>query len=345
MRFIAAIFALAISCFFIYVLANPVGTLPALGPLLDPVNGCWANAEPVNKNFSGNIKLPSLQNPVSVWFDERLVPHIHAANDRDLYFVQGYIHAYFRLWQMDMETRAAAGRISEVIGEKALKFDRTQRRKGMVYAAENSLQAAEAEPRTKMMLDAYTAGINEFISSLSYKNLPIEYKLIGFKPESWNNIKSMLLLKYMADDLTGYTEDIPLTILRDALSPQDFNFLFPEKISGSMPVIPAGTTFDKPSLTTPAIPNDSVWAHFKASDYATQRTEGTGSNNWAISGARTQSGAAILCNDPHLGLNLPSLWYEMQMQTPGMNVYGVSLPGAPGIVIGFNDSLFLGFYQ
>jgi len=342
-RLIATIFVIAISSGFIYILANPANPLPALGPFLDPVNGCWVSAEPVNKDFSEHIKLPTLQGPVSVWFDERLVPHVHAANDHDLYFVQGYIHAYFRLWQMDMETRAAAGRISEVIGDKTLQFDRLQRRKGMVYAAENSLNAAEAEPHTKLMLDAYTAGINEYISSMSYKNLPLEYKLIGFKPEPWNNTKSMLLLKYMADDLTGYTEDIPLTILRDALSPQDFNFLFPEKISGSTPVIPAGTGFDKPSLTSPLVPNDSVWTHFSASDYATKRTEGTGSNNWAISGTRTQSGATILCNDPHLGLNLPSLWYEMQLQTPDMNVYGVSLPGAPGVVIGFNDSISWGF--
>ncbi len=343
MRLIAAIFVVVITLGFVYLLAGPVGTVPALGPLLDPVNGCWANAEPVNKDFTQAIKIPSIQNPVAVWFDERLVPHVKAANDHDLYFVQGYIHAYFRLWQMDMETRAAAGRICEVIGDKAMKFDRTQRRKGMVYAAENSLKAAEAEPSTKLMLDAYTAGINEFISRLTYKDLPIEYKLMGFKPEAWNNIKSTLLLKYMADDLTGYTEDIPLTILRDALSPQDFNFLFPEKISGSTPVIPAGTVFDKPSLSKPPVPNDSVWAHFKASDYAVKRTEGTGSNNWALSGARTQSGAAILCNDPHLGLNLPSLWYEIQLQAPGINVYGVSLPGAPGVVIGFNDSISWGF--
>lgn len=343
MRLIAAVFVLVISFVFIYILANPAGTLPALGPLLDPVHGCWANAESVNKDFTQTIKIPSVQDPVAVWFDERLVPHVKAANDHDLYFVQGYIHAYFRLWQMDMETRAAAGRISEVIGNKALKFDRTQRRKGMVYAAENSLKAAEAEPRTKLMLDAYTAGINQYIASLSYKELPLEYKLMDFKPEAWNNIKSTLLLKYMADDLTGYTEDIPLTILRDALSPQDFNFLFPEKISGSTPVIPSGTVFDKPSLSKPGVPNDSVWAHFKASDYAVKRTEGTGSNNWALSGARTQSGAAILCNDPHLGLNLPSLWYEIQLQAPGINVYGVSLPGAPGVVIGFNDSISWGF--
>ena len=343
MRTIGAIIVATFTFVLIYLLDKPLGALPALGPLLDPVSGCLANAEPVSRDFSRVFTIPSLQGNVSVSFDDRLVPHVQAANERDLYFIQGYIHAYFRLWQMDMETRAAAGRISEVVGEKALNFDRLQRRKGMVYAAENSLRAAEAEPHTKMMLDAYTAGINHFISSLCFRELPLEYKLIGFSPEPWNNIKSTLLLKYMADDLTGYTEDIPLTVLRDMLPEKDFNLLFPEKTSGSSTVIPKGTLFDKPSVPTPAIPNDSVWAHFKSSDFSLPRPEGTGSNNWAISGARTRSGATILCNDPHLGLNLPSLWYEMQLQSPGINVYGVSLPGAPGIVIGFNDSISWGF--
>ena len=104
----------------------------------------------VNKNFSADLKLP-LSSKATVWYDKRLVPHIHADNDHDLYFLEGYIHATFRLWQMDMETRAAGGRVSEVVGGKALEYDRKQRRKGMVYAAENSLRKMEAEPRTKAM--------------------------------------------------------------------------------------------------------------------------------------------------------------------------------------------------
>ncbi len=328
----------------VYILDKPPVLLgiPAIGRLLDPVNGCWASAEPVNKNFSADLKFPVTHN-ASVWFDKRMVPHIHADNDHDLYFLEGYIHAYFRLWQMDMETRAAAGRVSEVIGTKTLEYDRKQRRKGMVCGAENSLKVMEADPRTKAMMDAYTEGVNLFITSLNYRAYPLEYKLIGFSPESWTNLRTALLMKYMADDLTGSTDDIALTYLRDYLPKEEFDLLYPERIQGASPVIPAGTVFDKPSLAIPVAPPDSIaFPHFNAADFGEKREDGKGSNNWAISGARTASGAAILCNDPHLGLNLPSLWYEVQLQAPGMNVYGASLPGAPGVVIGFNDSLTWG---
>lgn len=326
-----------------YMLSVPIGEIPALGALLDPVSGCMVSAEPVSKNFSANLKFPRLSGNATVWFDDRMVPHIHATNEHDVYFLQGYIHAYFRLWQMDMQTRAAAGRLSEVAGEKAFEFDRRQRRKGMVYAAENSLKAAEAAPQTLHMLNAYTEGVNAYISSLSYRRYPLEYKLMGFKPEPWSNIKCMLLLKYMADDLTGKTDDIPHSYLRSILPPDEYTLLYPDKIEGSTPVIPEGTAFAPPTLQPPAAPPDSVaFPQYATTDFGYSREEGKGSNNWAISGSRTASGAAILCNDPHLGLNLPSLWFETQLQAPGMNVYGASLPGAPGVVIGFNDSMSWG---
>jgi penicillin amidase len=342
MRVLRAIFFLVLTIGFVYLLDNPIGSLPAIGRLLDPIQGCWVNAEPVHYDFSQNIKAATLQHPVTVWLDSRMVPHIHAASDYDVYYTEGYLHAIFRLWQMDMETRAAAGRVSEVIGSKGFNYDRLQRRKGMIYAAENSLKVLEATPRVKLMMDAYTAGINSYTAGLRYRDLPLEYKLMGFMPEPWTNMKSVLLLKYMADDLTGYTEDIPLTYLRDILPVADFGSLYPEKIQGSKPVIPAGTAFATPSPAMPAQPNDSVWSHVKATDFDQTRDEGKGSNNWVLNGNRTQSGAPILCNDPHLGINLPSLWFEVQLQAPGLNVYGVSLPGTPGVIIGFNDSIAWG---
>lgn len=327
----------------VYLLNTSFGQVPAIGRLLDPINGCWANAEPVNRDFNLNRKFSGLHSGATVWIDEQLIPHIHAANDHDAYFLQGYIHAAFRLWQMDMQTRAAAGRVSEVAGERAFNFDRKQRRKGMVYAAENSLRAAESDPRTRLAMDAYTEGVNNYISSLNYRKTPLEYKLMGFAPEPWTNLKTALLLKYMADDLTGKTDDIGMTYLRDVLPPGMLDLLFPEKIAGSTPVIPTGTHFDPPSLAQPVAPPDSIaFPHYRTSDFGEKREDGKGSNNWALSGARTASGAAILCNDPHLGLNLPSLWYEVQLQAPGMNVFGASLPGAPGVIIGFNDSLSWG---
>ncbi len=329
----------------VWLMDHPInnGALPPLGRLIDPVNGCLANAEPTDKDFNAALNIPKLHQEVQVWIDDRMVPHIRAENDYDLYFVEGYIHASQRLWQMDMETRAAAGRVSEVIGEKGLAYDRLQRRKGMVFAAENSLKEMEREPRTKTMLGAYTDGINQYIATLKYRDYPLEYKIMGFCPEQWTNIKSALLMKYMADDLTGGTNDIPLTYLREVLSPEIFQLLYPATIKGSTTVIPAGTVFEKPSLARPPAPVDTVFPHFSKKDFKTANEDGIGSNNWAVSGSRTQSGAPILCDDPHLGLHMPSLWFEAQLQTPEMNVYGVSLPGAPGVIIGFNDSISWGF--
>ena len=343
MRVFGSVVLLIFTAALVYVLDRPIGALPAIGRLVDPVNGCWANAERTDHSFTADLKLP-VQQSTKVWLDERLVPHIHAGNDHDVYFAQGYLHASFRLWQMDLQTRAAAGRVSEVIGKKAFDFDRRQRRKGMVYGAERSLAVMDAEPRTKNMLDAYRDGINAYINTLKYRDYPLEYKLMGFAPEQWTNLKSALLLKYMADDLTGNSNDIPMTYLREMLTPDMFALLYPGSISGSSPVIPAGTQQNKPSLVVPQAPVAAdVFPAFTKNDFTEARPDGIGSNNWAISGSRTESGAAILCNDPHLGLNLPSLWYEVQLQAPGLNVYGASLPGAPGIIIGFNDSVSWGF--
>jgi penicillin amidase len=365
-------------------------SIPAFGKIIDPVNGVMAAAEPFDEDFNRNLHLKDLQSQVEVWMDTAMIPHIRAGNDHDLYYTQGYIHAYFRLWQMDMQTRAAWGRISEVAGAKAIDFDRGMRREGMVWGAQHSLEAMEKEPRTKAMLDAYRDGINAYIHSLNYRALPLEYKLMGFAPEDWTNLRTALLMKYMARDLTGKTDDIAYTILRDQIGQQEFDFLFPERIKGSKPVIPEGTKWESASMEVPSAPGDSVWAHFKESTTASNENgkcspnlchsrreshrlsgieeyeipcgndkfaasspqlvsreaepeSGIGSNNWAISGTHTASGKAILCNDPHLGLNLPSLWFEMQLSAPGINCYGASLPGAPGIVIGFNDKISWGF--
>ena len=343
MRLARGLILMLVTAALVFALDCPLGGIPAIGRLLDPVNGCWANAEPVDKNFSENPGFPTLHSNAQVWFDSRMVPHIHATNDHDIYFLEGYVHAYFRLWQMDLETRAAGGRVSEVIGQKGFEYDRKQRRKGMVFAAENSLRAMESDPRTKGMMDAYTEGINYYIKGLSFKDYPLEYKLMGFCPEKWTNIKSALLLKYMADDLTGSSDDIPLTYLREVLTPEIFHLLYPESIAGSAPVIPRGTAFEKPSLSRPATPADTVFPHFTNKDFKETKQDGIGSNNWVLAGSRTASGAPILCNDPHLGLNLPSLWFEIQLQSQDMNCYGASLPGAPGIIIGFNDSVAWGF--
>ena len=329
------------------VILNTTAILPApLGKLLSPQHGIWQNAEPANEDFTANLSFPLLKGKVNVYLDDRLVPHIFAEQENDAYFVQGFLHAKFRLWQMELQTLAAAGRASEVVGNVALEHDREFRRLGMVYAAENSLKEVEKDTALKAACDSYTAGVNALIESLSESQLPIEYKLIGYKPEKWSNLKTALFLKYISYDLTAHENDFEMTNAKSFFSKEDFTKLYPAIPDSSDPVIPKGTTYSKPKVQV-AIPStaDSLYFSNTSSIAINEQKpdKDNGSNNWAVSGKKTQSGYPILANDPHLGLNLPSLWYEVQISTPNFNAYGVSFPGAPGVVIGFNDSCAFGF--
>jgi penicillin G amidase len=329
------------------VILNSTLVLPApLGKLLSPQHGIWQNAEDVNVDFNAALSFPQLTGKTEVYFDDRLVPHIFAEQENDAYFVQGYLHAKFRLWQMELQTHAAAGRASEIIGAKALAHDREFRRLGMGYAAEKSLKEMEADPEIKAACDAYTAGVNAYITALTSAQLPIEYKLIGYQPELWTNLKTALFLKYMSYDLAGHDDDFEMTNARNFFNKQDFDLLYPLRQDSLDPIIPKGTIYAEPKVKVAApLMADSLYFNAGQPVALTQQKpdRDNGSNNWAVSGARTKSGAPILCNDPHLGLNLPSLWYEIQISTPGFNAYGVSFPGAPSVIIGFNDSCAFGF--
>lgn len=319
---------------------------PAFGSFFSPQHGFWQNAEPVNENYTDNINLPGLTGKTDVYLDERLVPHIFATQENDAYFVQGYLHAKFRLWQMELQTFAAGGRASEILGEKGLEHDREFRRLGMVYAAEIALQEMEKDPDIKAACDAYTAGVNAYIEGLTESSLPLEYKLIGYEPEKWSNLKTSLFLKYMCYDLAGHEDDFEMTNAKSYFNADDFAKLYPSIQDSLDPIIPRGTAFDAPKVF-PVVPvnADSVYlsSHDMAVAESSKPDRDNGSNNWAVAGSKTKSGAPILCNDPHLGLNLPSLWYEIQISVPSFNAYGVSFPGAPGVIIGFNDSCAFGF--
>src|SRR6266487_2990992 len=156
--------------------------IPPLGKFLDPFHGFWQNAETKNRNPKETV-IPGLKEEVSIVYDSALIPHVYAKNEEDLFFVQGYITASHRLWQMEFQTHAAAGRIAEIIGPAALDFDRGQRRLGMVYAAKNSVEEMEKDSTVKMIAHRYSEGVNAYIQSLDYEKLPLEYKLLNYSPE------------------------------------------------------------------------------------------------------------------------------------------------------------------
>ena len=350
MRIVPLLASAAVTTGLVYYLntSHKIGgnNAPPFGTFLSPQHGFWQNAEPVNADYNADLKLPQLKGKTEVYFDDRLVPHVFAEQENDAYFVQGYLHAKFRLWQMELQTFAAGGRASEIIGEKALEHDREFRRLGMVYAAEIALNELEKDPVIKAQCDAYTEGVNAYIETLTESSLPVEYKLIGYKPEKWSNLKTCLFLKYMSYDLAAREDDMEMTSARSYFSADDFSKLYPSLQDSLDPIIPKGTVFEKQKVF-PVVPPgaDSVYLNNKVASIAgiAKPDRDNGSNNWAVSGSKTKSGAPILCNDPHLGLNLPSLWYEIQLSTPNFNAYGVSFPGAPGVIIGFNDSCAFGF--
>lgn len=346
MRAFLFLLTAAVSFGLCYLLSSRQYLPLPLGSFLSPQEGFWQNAEPADEDFSAQLRFPELKGKVDVYLDDRLVPHVFAEVEDDAYFVQGYLHAKFRLWQMELQVLVAEGRASEVLGDVALNHDREFRRLGMPFAAENSLRAMEANDTTKRQCDAYSAGINAYIQSLSEASLPIEYKLLGYTPEPWSNYKTALFLKYMSYDLAAHESDFEMTNAKNVFSKEEFDLLFPPIQDSLDPIIPKGTVFAPPSIPL-RIPETADSLYFSTDSVSAaslfKPDRDNGSNNWAVAGSKTASGAPILSNDPHLGLNLPSLWYEIQLSTPAFNAYGVSFPGAPGVIIGYNDSCAFGF--
>lgn len=198
MKFIKAAISIIFTTFLIVVLETKIGDIPALGVLLNPSTGFWQNAESKNILPTENLKLTGLHDEVIVQYDEHRIPHIFAKNDHDLYYAQGFITARDRLWQMDIQTRSASGRLSEIVGPKALEIDRYHRRMGMVYGAEQGLKGVMSDPKTRMMVNSYTEGVNGYIHSLSPKSYPFEFKLLDYAPEEWKPINCIFLLKLMS---------------------------------------------------------------------------------------------------------------------------------------------------
>lgn len=350
MKFIPFSISAIVTILLVWALNKPWGSIPALGAFFSPQQGFWQNAESTDNPGSISINDPFIKGSVEVYLDDRLVPHVFAENESDLFFAQGYLHAKYRLWQMEFQTHAAGGRLSEILGPGKdsilLLNDRQMRRLGMVYGAKKALAEMEAEPKTKITCDAYTAGVNAYIHSLSSASLPLEYKLLGYQPEEWTNLKTALFLKYMSYDLSGSENDFEFTNVKSVFDQHAFELLFPITRDSLDPIVAKGTPFDsaKVKVLMP-VTADSLYFQWKpvVPETVSKPDQDNGSNNWAVAGTKTASGRPILCNDPHLSLNMPSLWFEIQLTCPQFSAYGASFPGAPCVIIGFNQNNAFGF--
>lgn len=352
MRLIRNLLPLLFTAGLVLALNGLIPGMPPLGSLLSPWHGFWQNAEtgdPVAD--TEELRIPGLKDKVEVVYDKRMVPHIFAQNNHDLYLAQGYVTAQLRLWQMETQTRYAAGRLSEVFGPgPTVDIDRRFRRMGLEWAAKRSLHAMMQNPTTRDMLLAYTEGVNAYIDQLKPSQYPLMYKLKDYAPRRWEPLHTALLLKYMTWDLTGNSTDLQLSLVAERHGPQVVTELFPDYPTYLYPgvpdsLLPADLPRHAVATTNWAVPPAAppATAPAVAPGAPTQPVPGVtpspanGSNNWAIGGKRTRSGYPLLANDPHLHLSLPSVWFELQLHGPDVNVYGVSLPGAPGVIVGFNE--------
>jgi len=330
-----------------------------------PFAGFWQNNR-LTEQLPTTLELGGLYETVRIVWDDRHVPHVFARNMHDLFLAQGYCVAKDRLWQMDFQARAASGRLSEVLGARTLEMDRFNRRIGLTVAAELVMRNHQADPFMRTATEAFSEGVNAWIDGLDARNVPLEFKIFDYGPEKWTSLKSALIFSHFALTLSFSNNDAAVTRARNTLGDSLTSILYPDVLPFVDPIIPKGTSWDFVPLPignstgrkTPELPSVGAMMGRSAEANALRARsphapglaeEGLdladlcrGSNNWARSGSRTASGRPILCSDPHLGLTLPSIWYEVQLVSPEMNVYGVSSPGSPGVLIGFNKKIAFG---
>ena len=293
----------------------------------------------VTKSFpvvDGTLVVAGLQNRVTIQRDEFGIPHIFAANEHDLFFAQGYVHAQDRLWQMDVARRAGEGRLSEVFGSSTLKFDKLFRTVGMKRIAEKLEQ--NLHPESRRVLQAYSDGVNAFITSHRGK-YPVEFDMLNYTPEEWKPVHSLLVARLMAWELNiSWYVDLVLGDLYKTFGEEKAQEIFPTYPENGPVIVPK-------ELRTNLFSDNllkliDVDQEFRVL-YGITGTH-IGSNAWAVSPQKSVSGKAMLANDPHLGFSAPSKWYELHLHSGEYDVAGVSLPGTPMVVIGHNQRIAWG---
>jgi penicillin amidase len=276
--------------------------------------------------LDGEVRLAGLAAPVEVVRDREGVPHLFAKGEADGLFALGYVHAQDRLWQLEFQRRVAGGRLAEIMGEPAYDNDRLMRTLGIARTAERMAQNADAP--TQAAFEAYAAGVNAYIASRPV--LPVEFHVFMIEPAPWTVADSMGWLLVMAWDLSGNwrTELARLRFLAK---------VGPERTAQLLPPYPGDKPPPLPDYTP--IYRELDRAAGSLLSLSPPSEEAIGSNNWVVSGPRSETGKPLLANDPHLGLQTPALWYLAHISTPAGNVVGGTLPGLPFVVLGRNDHL------
>ncbi|MBN9386354.1 MAG: penicillin acylase family protein [Chitinophagaceae bacterium] len=322
----------------IWLLNSRMGIIPPLGKIFSPATGFWQNAERRKGAEPAIFRQENIAADIVVRYDLNRVPHIFAGNDHDLYFAQGYVTAKDRLWEMEMSVRKASGTLAEIYGNQALGSDIFYRRIGLRYEAGKTFDSLSSDPIVKGMLEAYSEGVNAYIKTLRTAEFPVEYKIFDCRPAQWQPYYALIILKLMGEQLTGGESEFSEANAYRQMKPEALKEL-EQRSDDPYPVIPRNTPWDFKPLPLPTPPGGNPRnGRDSGSLHRTDDGSIVGSNGWVVDGKRARSGYPILANDPHMGLSFPSLWYQVQLNSSGVNVYGVSIPGIPCVIIGYNKN-------
>lgn len=324
------------------------------------------------------IRVAGLKERVSVRRDARSIPYIEAKTDADLYYMQGFTTASDRLWQMDLLRRVARGETAEIFGRATLEEDKKWRRYGFGRISEQSVQYLE--PELRAALENYARGVNAYIATLTPETMPVEFKILQYKPREWTAADTVVIGKILAEALSStYAGDLlryatqnldaaKLADLNNKVTPYDV-ILF-GKDSKAAKKLTAETQRRRENIgeievaleqqasetdkhskisshrlsvsAVKALENDLAIRERSLSRVGLFAEGLAASNNWVISGKRTADGKPLLANDPHLLASAPGIWYLTHLSTPTMRVAGVTFPGVPGIVLGHNEYIAWG---
>ncbi|MEP6847704.1 MAG: penicillin acylase family protein, partial [Acidobacteriota bacterium] len=296
------------------------------------------------------IAVVGLKEQVTVKRDVRGIPYISAANDADLYFAQGYVTASDRLWQMDLMRRLARGQTAELFGARTIEEDKRWRRYGFSKVADDTMQYLS--PDLRAALENYARGVNAYIATLDDNTIPVEFKILQYRPTEWKPTDTVAIGKILADALSATwqqdllkasLQNIPkdkLADLSNPVTPYDVVLFGKDTASAQT------TRVTKPVAVDPS----EVLAANNDADVRKRSLEMVGlyaedlaaSNNWVISGSRTADGKPLLANDPHLAATAPGIWYLVNLTSPNVHAAGVVFPGVPGVILGHNDSIAWG---
>ncbi len=335
----------------------------------------------VRKSFpdtQGDVRVNALRSEVTVHRDDKGIPQIYAEDPEDLFFAQGYVHAQDRFYEMDFRRHVTAGRLAELVGDGALETDKYVRTLGWRRVAEQ--EVGLLDPKTKLLVEAYSRGVNSYINDKSGSELSLEYTILSltgpdYRPAPWTPVDSLAWIKAMAWDLrSNMNDEITRALSTQGLTVDEVEELYPDDPKSHEPIVSGddanvlGGTFEQdgcdtspdpvtlivPACPTPGLARAAVASLKAAQDGADALPallgmgDGIGSNSWVVDGDHSKTGKPILANDPHLAPSMPGIWYQVGLHCRKVteecpyDVAGFSFSGMPGVVVGHNNRVAWG---